>query len=230
MSCNWPLLHSRMSESIQQSLHGRLSKFHAGKLYHFSIQSNTVCGEDGVCRFAVVPKNISCGSNFGLTNLLMALWRAKEKGRIGQHVTRLVRHTDGGSDNVSEITHVFHWLLVYIGFVDEILWFRFEAGHSHTEIADRFFALMKKIFETDSNARVREGVKDFAELEARMADVFRNIPEEFFFEYASPEPRMYRLPPYSPRPPVSPVHQSRPPQSSSLVPPLVQVQLRQLGY
>ena len=35
---------------------------------------------------------------------------------------------DGGSDNVSALTHVFHWLLVYLGVFDEILWFRFEAG------------------------------------------------------------------------------------------------------
>ena len=161
---------------------GRFSKATVQKVYHFAIQSNSICGEDGVCRFSVVPKNVSCGSNFGLTNLLMTLYRAQEKKRIGPHVTRLVRHTDGGSDNVSEITHVLHWLLVYIGFMDEVLWFRFESGHSHTEIADRFFALLKKIFETDSSARVRQGVKDFAELEGRMREEFARISEEFFWE------------------------------------------------
>jgi hypothetical protein len=26
------------------------------------------------------------------------------------------------------VTHVMHWLLVYLGVADEIIWFRFESG------------------------------------------------------------------------------------------------------
>ena len=162
---------------------GRLSKTAASKLYRFAIQSNTICGEGGVLRFAVVPKNVSTGSNFGLTNLLLVLHRARENGRISPTTRKLVRHTDGGPDNLSHRTHALHWLLVYLGVFDEILWFRFESGHSHTEIADRFFALMKKIFETDSNTRTSEPCSSFAELESRFREMFAKFPEELKFEF-----------------------------------------------
>ena len=33
---------------------------------------------------------------------------------------------------------LFHWLLVWIGAFEELVWFRFDAGHSHTELADAF--------------------------------------------------------------------------------------------
>ena len=68
------------------------------------------------------------GCNFGLTNLVMAIKRAKELNRLTINVDRLVRHTDGGPDNVAWVTHFFHWLLVYLGVFNEVLWFRFEAG------------------------------------------------------------------------------------------------------
>ena len=146
---------------------GRYNKKSCAQTYRFAIQSNTVCGEQGILRFAVVPKNVATGSNFGLTNLLLVLSAAVENGRISKHTRRLIRHTDGGPDNLSYRTHVLHWLLVYIGAFDEVLWFRFEAGHSHTEIADRFFGLMKKLFVTDSNTRASSACGSFAELEER---------------------------------------------------------------
>ena len=133
---------------------GRYNKSTAKKAYHFAIQSNVICGEDGILRFAFVPKNIATGGNFGLTNLVLVIWRAHEKGLLKNHVKQLIRHTDGGPDNVTFPTHVLHWLLVYIGVFDSVLWFRFEAGHSHTELADRYFALIKKLFETDASSRV----------------------------------------------------------------------------
>ena len=107
---------------------GRDSKLAVGFLYRFAIQANVICGAQGLIRFAVVPKFVSTGSNFGLTNLIMTLYRAKRKGRLPAHVKTLYRHTDGGSDNVSIATHILHWLLVYLGIFDEIIWFRFEAG------------------------------------------------------------------------------------------------------
>ena len=71
--------------------------------------------------------SLMLGCNFGLTNLVMALKRAKELNRLPMNVDRLVRHTDGGPDNVAWVTHFFHWLLVYLGIFNEVLWFRFEA-------------------------------------------------------------------------------------------------------
>jgi hypothetical protein len=84
---------------------------------------------------------------------------------------------------VSYVTHVLHWLLVYLGVFDEILWFRFEAGHSHTEIADRLFGIMKKIFDTDSNTRVSGGVASFTDLIEKLEEVFKACPEQKLFEF-----------------------------------------------
>ena len=63
------------------------------------------------------------------------------RNALARSVFRLLRHTDGGPDNVAKLTHIFHWLLVYVGCWQEVIWFMFKAGHSHTEIADRLFSL-----------------------------------------------------------------------------------------
>jgi len=58
----------------------------------------------------------------------MVIWRAHQSGRLKKNVKTMYRHTDGGSDNVGYTTHIVHWLLVYLGVFDTIIWFRFEAG------------------------------------------------------------------------------------------------------
>ena len=58
-----------------------------------------------------------------------------------------------GADNASYVTHVVHWLLVYLGVFNEIVWFRFKAGHSHTEVADRLFSVIKRLFESDGEGQ-----------------------------------------------------------------------------
>lgn len=108
---------------------GRHGKATAAHVYHFCIQANVVCGEDGLIRFAMVPKQVDNGSNFGLTNFILAIYEAWEKGRLPNNVRACYRHTDGGPDNISHVSHVLHWLLVYLGVFDEIIWFRFEAGY-----------------------------------------------------------------------------------------------------
>ena len=90
-------------------------------LYHFSIQANMVCGKGGLIRFGFLPKHVATGGNFGLTNFLMVLLRSFDCGRLGPKVKTVYRHTDGGSDNVSIVTHIMHWLLVYLGVADEII-------------------------------------------------------------------------------------------------------------
>jgi len=72
--------------------------------------------------------------------------------------------------------------MVWLGVFNDLVWFRFEAGHSHTEIADRLFSLMKRLFETDSASRVR-GVADFARLEEELSRIFQDCPEELMVEY-----------------------------------------------
>jgi hypothetical protein len=157
---------------------GRDCKQSAAAKYKFAIQANAIVGPRGVQRFTVMPKNVRKGANFGLTNFIFVLHRAWKAGRLGPHVRRCYRHTDGGPDNVSWVTHVVHWLLVFIGVFDEMIWFRFEAGHSHTEIADRLFAILKKLFDADSNARVGP-LETFAELESKLRETFAKAQEHF---------------------------------------------------
>jgi hypothetical protein len=94
----------------------------------FSIQANVISGAQGLLRLAIVPKYVKTGGNFGLTNLIMVLYRAKLAGRLPKSCKTLYRHTDGGADNVSHSTHIMHWLLVYLGIFEEVVWFRFESG------------------------------------------------------------------------------------------------------
>ena len=110
---------------------GRDTKQNATCKYKFAVQANVIAGEGGFKRFTFVPKNICTGANFGLTNLLMTIYLAFETGNLKSHVETMYRHTDGGPDNVSVVSHFVHWLLVYLGVFNEIIWFRFEAGGSH---------------------------------------------------------------------------------------------------
>ena len=159
---------------------GRDNKSTATAKFKFAIQANVVV--NGVMRLSIVPKHVATGGNFGATHLVMALWRAHCAGKLPKNKKVLRRHTDGGPDNVTRPTHVLHWLLVYIGCFEDLLWFRFESGHSHTEIADRLFAMLKGLFESDNNARVL-GVPDFPFLEAKMQEVFKSSKEMLEVSY-----------------------------------------------
>ena len=165
----------------------RQSKENTKQVYEFAVQANVVCGPEGVLRMAIIPKTVNTGANFGLSTLTGGLYAAYRAGRLKPHVRRLIRHTDGGSDNVAKVTHIFNWLLVYVGCWEDLLWFIFDAGHSHTEIADRLFSLMKKIFETDGAAHVEGGVLTFEELEERLKACFCNCPEmkEIVYHFAN---------------------------------------------
>ncbi|KAL1502948.1 hypothetical protein AB1Y20_011019 [Prymnesium parvum] len=112
----------------------------------------------------------------------MTLKLAQEQGKLGPHKSHLIRHTDGGPDNVAVTTHIFHWLMVYVGVFQKITWFRFKAGHSHTEIADRLFSIMKRLFESDNQARVG-GIQHIPELIAKLTKEFRNEKEALAFEF-----------------------------------------------
>ena len=170
---------------------GRDTKETATRSYEFSVQANVVCGRNGVMRLAIVPKNVPTGANFGLSTLLFALHSAchvrNGKATLPSSVRRLYRHTDGGPDNVSKLTHIFHWLLVYVGCWEELIWFMFDAGHSHTEIADRLFAMMKKLFETDGPSYVKGGILSFEQLEDQLKATFAKCPEmkEIVYHFAN---------------------------------------------
>lgn len=171
---------------------GRDHKDNAKAVYRFSIQANVVCGQQGIQRFTIVPKNVKVGSNFGLTNLIMTILHVKKTGRLQPYVTHLYRHTDGGPDNVSIATHFVHWLLVYLGVFQKITWFRFKAGHSHTETADRLFALLKRHFESDSRHRVT-GMSSFVELTNKVWSEFENTCEgsAIAWDFANWDFRLY---------------------------------------
>lgn len=155
---------------------GRDSKQSAKAVFTFSIQANVIFGQGGTSRFAVTPKAVTTGGNFGLTNFVKALQRAKELGRLGPHVTGLYRHTDGGPDNLCQVTHLLHWLLVFLGCFQSIVWFRFEAGHSHTELADRLFSILKRLFATDNSSRP-EGIGCFVELWGKLTEALAKTAE-----------------------------------------------------
>jgi hypothetical protein len=166
---------------------GRSNKGNAKQVYEFAVQANVICGPGGVLRLAVIPKTVTTGANFGLSTLLSALYSAFRNKRLHQHVRCLIRHTDGGPDNVAKRTHIFHWLLVYVGCWEEVVWFMFDAGHSHTEIADRLFSLMKKLFETNNAATVKGGVTSFEDLEEKLKSCFAKCPEmkEIVYHFAN---------------------------------------------
>ena len=50
--------------------------------------------------------------------------------------------------------------------------------HSHTEIADRLFSLMKRLFESDSAARVR-GLGCPSELLEKLEETFKDCDEAY---------------------------------------------------
>ena len=169
-------------QKLPVNFSGRDTKEDATAKYPFSIHANVWCGEKGISRFALVPKNVKCGADFGLTNLFISLLDAKNNGHLPEHVDHFYRHTDGGSDNVALVVHLMHWLLVHLGVFQTVTWFRFEAGHSHTEIADRLFSMLKKHFCSDSNARVM-GMQDVPELVERLQHEFKDVKEAFKFAY-----------------------------------------------
>ena len=170
-------------QKLPVSVGGRDTKENATAAYHFAVHANVLCGASGVNRFTFVPKNIKTGSNFGLSNLLMVLVAARESGGLPSHVRHLYRHTDGGPDNVAWTTHFFHWLLVYLGVFDEITWFRFKAGHSHTEIADRLFSVIKQYFEADNTAARVDPVGSFFELQHILTKAFAKSAEGSLFHF-----------------------------------------------
>ena len=169
-------------QSLPVGWEGRDTKGNAQSKYKFSVHANVLCGEGGVKRFTFVPKNVRTGANFGLTNLLFTILLGIETGSIAPHQKQLVRHTDGGPDNVSVVTHFVHWLLVYLGVFEEVIWFRFKAGHSHTEVADRLFAIIKLHFETDSRTRP-EPIHDFPQLIKMLEKSFAGEAEASTFHW-----------------------------------------------
>jgi hypothetical protein len=54
--------------------------------------------------------------------------------------------------------------------------------HSHTEIADRLFSLMKRLFESDSRARVG-GIGSVESLAQGIQAEFETCPESFVMDY-----------------------------------------------
>ena len=161
---------------------GRDTKENAKDKYKFAVHANVVCGEQGHKRFTFVPKNISTGANFGLTNLLMTIFLAVKSGNLNPQTDRFIRHTDGGPDNVSIVTHFIHWLLVYLGVFNEFIWFRFKAGHSHTEVADRLFSIIKSLFESDGANRVLP-IDDFPSLIPKIEAAFKDEVESCTFNW-----------------------------------------------
>ena len=112
----------------------------------------------------------------------MTLFLAVKSGNLNPQTDRCIRHTDGGPDNVSIVTHFIHWLLVYLGVFNEFIWFRFKAGHSHTEVADRLFSVIKSLFESDGANRVLP-IEDFPSLIPKIEAAFKDEVESCTFNW-----------------------------------------------
>ena len=169
-------------QAMPVSITGRDTKENAKNKYRFAVHANVVCGEGGHKQFTFVPKNISTGANFGLTNLLMTIFLAIKTGNLKPDTKNFIRHTDGGPDNVSVVTHFTHWLLVYLGVFDTFEWFRFKAGHSHTEVADRLFSIIKRLFESDGAHRVNP-IESFPDLIGKIEHEFQKEAESCIFNW-----------------------------------------------
>jgi hypothetical protein len=63
---------------------------------------------------------------------VIGLYRLILSGRF-DGATRVIRQTDGGSDNVGWVTFAVNCMLVREGAVDQLDWIRLLPGHSHNE-------------------------------------------------------------------------------------------------
>ena len=135
-----------------------------------------------VADLSILPRNVCTGGNFGCSAFVMAVWHMKQAGKLPTSKTGCKRHTDGGSDNVTKVSHFVHFLLVWIGCFNVLEWFRFEPGHSHTEITDRLFSMMRHLFETVNGARAKK-VESFAELCEAMDRTFKDSKEGMVIGY-----------------------------------------------
>jgi hypothetical protein len=73
-------------------------------------------------------------------------------------------------------------MLVWLGIFNEIIWFRFDAGHSHTELADRFFSMLKKHF-CSTGAERASKMESFEVLEEKLLETFTNSAETVELDY-----------------------------------------------
>eukprot|EP00965_Chrysotila_dentata_P022328 738650-Pleurochrysis_carterae.AAC.1 len=62
------------------------------------------------------------------------LTRLMQKGKLPNAKRRLVRGSDGGSENVDFTLHGLHATLVHRRIFNEIIWARLPPDHSHEEI------------------------------------------------------------------------------------------------
>eukprot|EP00965_Chrysotila_dentata_P006570 214592-Pleurochrysis_carterae.AAC.1 len=76
---------------------------------------------------------LGTGANFGCSAFCFTLYRLIETSKLDPRVERIVRQTDGGSDNVTWVTHAVHYMLVREGAFDQIDWVRLKPGHSHNK-------------------------------------------------------------------------------------------------
>eukprot|EP00965_Chrysotila_dentata_P082662 2727783-Pleurochrysis_carterae.AAC.4 len=99
------------------------------------------------------------GGNFGCTAFCYTIFRLIEQYKLDPRVERIVRQTDGGSDNVSWVTHALHYMLVREGVFNQINWVRLRPVYKEIinsifsqpcyipcVTQDRFFSLIESIF------------------------------------------------------------------------------------
>eukprot|EP00965_Chrysotila_dentata_P250116 6209261-Pleurochrysis_carterae.AAC.3 len=106
----------------------------------------------------VVPPMLHTGSNFGCSAFCYSIYSLIELGKLNSSVERVIRQTDGGSDNVAWVTHGVHYMLVHEGAFNQIDWVRLGPGHSYCQqsahtASERSFEAQHRTDQTFSNCR-----------------------------------------------------------------------------
>eukprot|EP00965_Chrysotila_dentata_P038931 1293878-Pleurochrysis_carterae.AAC.1 len=83
------------------------------------MQASHIFGE--MWELSLILPMLKTGANFGATTFLTSIVRLMRNNLLPAEKRRLVRASDGGSENVSFVMHALHATLVHRGVVDKII-------------------------------------------------------------------------------------------------------------
>ena len=122
--------------------------------------------------YCFVPPFLHTGGNFGCTSFVTTLYELIHAGKLDHRVSKLMRQTDGGSDNVSWVTFALHAMLIREGVLNQLDWVRLRPGHSHNE-CDSNHRLALGVFYPRKG--VGKGCETPFEFEQRLVDGLKGL-------------------------------------------------------
>lgn len=137
--------------------------------YRQCLQGNFFPGRGNF--YMVVQPMLSTGNNFGCTSFILGLYKLIEGGKF-DHVRRLVRQTDGGSDNVGWVTFAVHSMLITEGTLDLLDWVRLRPGHSHNEADANHRKVLQAFYPKGNNG---QGCESPLQFHQRLVDALRTL-------------------------------------------------------